>query len=110
MAALDWAQVVLGVVLAVGGFVVIRASRTRDGEMGPRAMPFGTWSPSVPTRYVLGMALLLFAYHLVAYGLPASWVPLRVPEDRFWMLAVALTFGGAISIVVDILEDRDEPE
>ncbi len=109
MAPSDWAQVALGAVLAVVGFVVVRSSRTRDGALRPRALPFGTWSPSVPTRYVLGMSLLLFAYHAVAYGLPSNWVPLKVPADRFWMLAAALTLAGAASIVIDMLEDTEPP-
>ncbi len=110
MAALDWAQVVLGGVLAIAGLVVVRSSRTRDGALVPKPLPFGTWSPSVPTRYVLGISLLLLAYHLAAYGFPVNWVPLRVPVDRFWMLAVALAGACAVSIVVDILEGTEPPE
>ena len=108
MTPLDWAQAVLGVTLAAGGLALLRSSRTRDGAESPGPLPFGTWSPSVPTRYVLGLSLLLGAYHLVAYVLPASWTPLRVPGDRFWMLAIALTVACAVSIVVDIVEARQE--
>ena len=101
---LGWVQVVLGVVVAAAGFVVVRSSRTRDGAVVPGRLAFGTWSPSVPTRYVIGLSLLLVSYHLVAYGLPAAWVPLRVPEGRFWMLAAGLTVACALSIGMDFLE------
>lgn len=108
MTVLDWAQVVAGVVLAIGGFFVVRTSRTTGDALRPKALPFGSWSPSVPTRYVLGISLLLLGYHFVAYALPTNWVPLAVPGDRFWMLGAGLTAACGISIGLDFLDGSGE--
>ncbi|GJM19044.1 MAG: hypothetical protein DHS20C14_12570 [Phycisphaeraceae bacterium] len=108
MALWDWIQLAAGLALGVGGFYVLRSSRTRGDAVQPRPLPFGAWSPSVPTRYAIGISLLLGAYHLVAYALPDTWVPLKVPLDRFWILASALTLAVGVSILIDFL-DGDAP-
>lgn len=62
---------------------------------------------SEPTRLVVGIGLLLVGYHALAYALPASWLPLRVPIDRLWMLGAGVVCAAAISAAMDRLTEQD---
>jgi hypothetical protein len=58
---------------------------------------------SIATRHVLGVSLLLLGYHALAYALPATYLPLRVPIDRLWMLGVGVVAANMISLAMDRL-------
>jgi hypothetical protein len=48
------------------------------------------------TRLTLGLCGLFVGYHLVSYVSPSTWLGLRVPPERWWLLAggVALAILG----------------
>lgn len=105
MPPIDWALAAPGAVLLVVGLVSLRWGRMH-GHDPDRVARSSLFSPSIPTRYVIGLAALFAGYHLAAWGLPPAWLPLRVPIDRAWI--VALVAGGTVacSIAIDLVEGR----
>lgn len=57
-----------------------------------------------PTRMTLGLVLVVVGYHMAAWVLPASWAPLRVPPERWWIVAG----GGVVALFGAALADRLE--
>ncbi|MDX2131885.1 MAG: hypothetical protein SFY69_07530 [Planctomycetota bacterium] len=55
------------------------------------------------SRLSIGLAAMGIAYHALSYAMPASWLPLRVPPERWYIvpLAAVLFVGG--SMLVDRL-------
>jgi len=73
----DWLQVALGAVVAcVGLFVLVAARRDRPSPAVLRWLD----RLSRVTRVVLGMALVIVAYHIVVYalGLPQFRAPMPI--------------------------------
>ncbi|MGQ0629294.1 MAG: hypothetical protein ACT4PL_14480 [Phycisphaerales bacterium] len=92
-----------GAVVAAGMGVVVLARARRDA--GHRATKQGeTLRPSAPTVYSTGVALLILAYHLIAWALPAGKVLLQVPASLWWALLLGL--GGLVALArwMDALE------
>lgn len=100
MGPVAWTLVVAGAALVVAGLAALRWGRLHAGEDPPE----GAWRPSVPTRYVLGVSGLFGGYHLIAWGLPAGWLALRVPADRAWIVVLACLGMIAASVALDVWE------
>lgn len=81
----------LGLILLGAGFWVLRAEGSRRR--------FGS-AVTDPTRYTVGLCLLIGGYHLLGYALPDAWLPLKVPRERWYLvpagivLALGLSFAG----------------
>ena len=87
---------------AVGAAVVIAGAwLLREPSAGARRA-----SLSVPTRMALGLTLLVLGYHVAAWSLPDSWTPMKVPLERWWMLAA----GAGAMIGSSVAMDRREEE
>lgn len=61
---------------------------------------------SVPTRMATALALLVIGYHIAAWSLPDSWTPMKVPLERWWLLAI----GGAMMLSSSVVMDRRDEE
>ncbi len=62
---------------------------------------------SVPTRMATALALLVIGYHIAAWSLPDSWTPMKVPLERWWVLAI----GGVMMLSSSaVMDRRDEAE
>lgn len=57
---------------------------------------------SVPTRMATALVLLVAGYHLAAWSLPDSWTPMKIPPERWWLLAI----GGAMMLSSSVVMDR----
>lgn len=58
---------------------------------------------SEPTRHVLGIAMILGGYHLLAYCSPDHWFPLKVPADRWYLVAGGIILALGLSFATDAL-------
>ncbi|CAG0981843.1 hypothetical protein PHYC_01808 [Phycisphaerales bacterium] len=56
------------------------------------------------TRVVVGMSLIVGAYHVASWVAPAHWLPLRVVPSRWFLLVGALV----LAVVGSLLADRSE--
>lgn len=80
-----------------------------DGAEADGAAPGG---PSIrdrfsePTRLVIGLALLLAGYHIAAWAAPDAWFGVKVPRERWWMLAAGLAIAIAGSLGIDRMERK----
>ena len=80
------ALVAAGLSVHLGGRRLARAGRT--ARLSP------------PTRMTLGLVLVVLGYHAAAWALPPTWLPLRVPPDRWWLVvggAAAALLGTALA-------------
>lgn len=59
-----------------------------------------------PTRLTVGLAGMIGGYHLVAWSLPAGWLALRVPAERWWVVAGGAALAIIASLIVDAYERR----
>ncbi len=81
----------LGLILCGAGLWVLKADGSR------RRFSSRT---SDPTRYTVGLCLLIGGYHLLGYAVPDAWLPLKVPRERWYLvptgivLALGLSFAG----------------
>ena len=57
-----------------------------------------------PTALALALALMLLGYHALAWSLPRSWLPLRVPEAHWPLLVGGAVIAVAISAWIDRVE------
>lgn len=112
---LSWTDRLLisaGAVVAVTGLVMVararRAGRAlREGSTdAPReALDDAAGSgrePSLATRFVLGLVVLVTGYHMVVWGLPPGLTPLGV--DGAWWWTVPL--GGGLLVALSRQIDR----
>jgi len=106
MTAADWALLAVGAGLVVVGLASLRWGRMH--ARGPEeATPRPTLlSPSVPTRFVVGLAAMFAGYHLMAWALPPAWMALRVPMGRAWIVALVSAGSIGCSIAIDLVEGR----
>lgn len=61
---------------------------------------------SVPTRMATALALLVIGYHIAAWSLPDAWTPMKVPLERWWVLAI----GGVMMLSSSVVMDRRDEE
>lgn len=53
---------------------------------------------------VMGLALVLIAYHLAAWVSPAHWFPLQMPRERWWAVFLLAGLGIGGSLLAERLE------
>jgi hypothetical protein len=102
----DWMMLVSGIALLSAAAAAIWGSRVQ--RAAGRTAPV-SWLPplSEATRLSIGVVLGLWGYHLIAWSLPATWVPLRAPGHFWpWMLGAAVLWLGG-SLVMDAGEAGD---
>lgn len=87
----------LGAIVLIAGLWLLREPKEGTKRAGL----------SVPTRMALALALLVLGYHVAAWSLPDSWTPMKVPLDRWWVLAIGGVMMVSSSVVMD---QRDEAE
>lgn len=106
---------VLGAV-AGGGLVgagvwVLARARPAPPELDPETPEApvalaGLGSISRPTALTLGLALAGVGYHLLAWCLPAGWLALRVPVERWWVVPGFAVVAVAASLGADAASRR----
>lgn len=99
MPSLQWAQVGLGVVLAVAGLAMVIAGRGRISRKSGAAR--GAWS-----RLGVGFALLGLGYHVAAWALPPAWTPMKVGVDRWWLVGALAAVVGVGSVLMEARDSR----
>lgn len=94
----------LGVVAVGAGLWLVRSRRhdPRHEAPGHRA------GLAQPTTMVLGFSCLVAGYHLLAYGLPAGWLTIRVGVDRLWILGLGIGIAAGASVVLDRIERQQD--
>jgi len=105
-----------GLCCLVFGLWMVWGGRATPGE-SPDASPGGpaAWRDRLTeaTRLTLGLCGLFVGYHLASYVSPPTWLGLRVPPERWWLLAggVALAILGTLGTdwVVDRVQRPDSP-
>ncbi len=113
---------VVGLVFAFGviglGFRLILLARNRSRSLnttviaessnpGIQKQPghFGWFAGlSAGTQMVMGLALVLIAYHIAAWVSPAAWFPLQIPSDRWWAVFLLAGLGIGGSLMAERLE------
>ena len=93
-----------GVIALIAGLWLVRARHADPNDQARGHRP----RMARPTTMVLGIASLIVGYHLLAYGLPAGWLTGRVPVDRLWMLGVGIAVAVGASLVLDLVEHRQD--
>ena len=89
--------VVVGAAVLVAGLWLLREPKEGTKRAGL----------SVPTRMALALALLVLGYHIAAWSLPDHWTPIKLPIERWWILAI----GGVMMLSSSVVMDRrDEAE
>ncbi|MBX3402868.1 MAG: hypothetical protein KF699_05575 [Phycisphaeraceae bacterium] len=98
MWTLDQAGLCLGaaVSLGIGAYFVWFLPRKCGGDRDGTCRYRGG-SLSLPTRMVIGVSMLVLGYHLAVWALPAGMTNVRVPRERWWVVAlgVAAAIGGS---------------
>jgi hypothetical protein len=113
---------ILGLVFAFGviglGFrlILLARSRSRSQRLSPPANPESPAAEpksqnlgwfvglSAGTQMVMGLALVLIAYHLAAWVSPAHWFPLQMPRERWWAVFLLAGLGIGGSLLAERLE------
>lgn len=57
-----------------------------------------------PTQIVIGLGLVLVAYHVAAWVSPPEWFALQIPREQWWVLCVLVGLGVGGSLVAERLE------
>ncbi len=99
MTPIQAAQAVIGVVLATTGLALVVAGRRRLSRKSGAVR--GAW-----WRVGVGFALTGLGYHLVAWVLPASWTPLKVGVDRWWIVAAIVLVVALGSVLRESHDSR----
>lgn len=79
----------------------------------PSAEPESHVSPatfrlSEPTRLVVALCLVVVGYHIAAYASPAAWFPLKIPVERWWIMALGVLVAISGAILSDRMERLDD--
>lgn len=114
MSPWSWALTAAGAAVLLAGLVVTARARRpveveearREGEPVPPPRffverLFDRLALTTPTIAVIGLGMLALGYHLLAWGLPAGYLALRVPAENWWMLAGGIAALVALSLLVD---------
>lgn len=96
-----WGKRIFGDDAGEGGLA--GADRGAEAVAGPRPIRDRFTDP---TRLVIGVSLLIAGYHIAAWGTPDDWFGVKVPNDRWWMLACGLPLAVGASLAVDRLERK----
>jgi hypothetical protein len=105
----------VGVMVLGIGLWFLWGPRLERGEASPARSDANRWQRckawrdkrTEPTRLVLGLCGMLGGYHIAAYALPESWMPLRVPIERWWILALGIGLAIVASLRMDAWERED---
>lgn len=104
------AGIVAGGICAIAGLIIMkRPDAGRTGAWAARLaalVPFGLLrssqeGASEPTRLTVGVGLMLLGYHVAAWASPDPWFPVKIPPDRWWMLATGLLLAAGVSVAAD---------
>ncbi len=87
----------MGAIVLIAGLWLLREPKQGTGRA----------RLSVPTRMALALALMVLGYHVAAWSLPDSWTPIKLPIERWWVLAIVGVLMLSSSVVMD---RRDEAE
>lgn len=82
----------LGAIVLIAGLWLLREPKEGTKRAGL----------SVPTRMALALALLVLGYHIAAWSLPDHWTPIKLPIERWWILAI----GGVMMLSSSVVMDR----
>lgn len=114
----DWVIIALGLVALVIGLMVLAQSRRpiRLMESPEQSQPVAPihWADrliirhalTTPTILAAGVSCLIFGYHLIAWGLPAHWSPMKI--DGAWWWTVPLV-GGVLVAASRAIDRMDAP-
>lgn len=58
------------------------------------------------TLFIAGLSFMAMGYHLIAWSLPSGWLRLRIPTDRWWLLAAAPGIALPLSMLMDAADRR----
>lgn len=99
-----------GLVVVLVGVWMLWWPKREAADGGSRWARVMAWraTRTEATRLVLGLCAVLVGYHMAAYALPSAWLPLRVPIERWWLLAGGVVVAIAASLRMDAWEARDE--
>ncbi|MBU6413955.1 MAG: hypothetical protein KGS45_10820 [Planctomycetes bacterium] len=113
---------IAGLVFAFGviglGFRLILLARSRSRSQPPassdapdpasnetQARKLGWFAGlSAGTQMVMGLSLVLIAYHIAAWVSPLHWFPLQLPSDRWWVVFLLSGIGIGGSLLAERLE------
>lgn len=114
----SWVMATLGAGLLLAGLLTVARSRrpveveehTRDGSAPPPARSrmdrlIDQHRLTTPTIIVIGMSLAISGYHLVAWALPPTWLPIRIDASVWWALPLGSMVLVVASRAIDRLED-----
>ncbi len=114
----DWVIIALGFVALVIGLIVLAQSRRpiRLMESPEDAQPLARmhWADrliirhalTTPTILAAGVTCLIFGYHLIAWGLPVHWSPMKVAGAWWWTVPLA---GGILIAASRAIDRLDSP-
>ncbi|GEM_PF-2423449 len=90
-------------------------SSPRDGARGHhisngwRRLVVWRATLTAASRLVVGICLILGAYHIAAYASPDAWFGLKVPRERWYILAAGVVLALLGTATADRLESRPTP-
>lgn len=96
------AGISIGLMLVLAGAWFIWGPRVGLGRF-PAGLARARDALSVPTRMTFGLSLMLLGYHAAAWMCPETWLELRVPLSRWWLLMGGVALAVAGSLVSDRL-------
>jgi len=97
--------------------IIFRADHSAPSDY-PDTKPQAPWprlvlwrrNSAAATRLVLGFTLILIAYHAAAYVSPDSWFGLKVPKDRWYILAAGIALALLGTAAAEKMEAAKESE
>jgi hypothetical protein len=90
----------LALLLVVSGLFLLAGARS--GER--RLLGLG-----VTARTALGLGAAVAGYHLAAWTSPASWFPLHVPLDQWWVVLAGILLAAGSALTSERLERAERP-
>lgn len=99
-------SIVIGAALLCAGLWMLRASAMPRREQADRAA-VPARAMSFATRAAVGLSLMLAGYHAAAWGTPEGWLALRVPPERWYLLAGGILAALAVNFALDQRERDD---
>jgi hypothetical protein len=91
--------------------ILLGRGRSRAGmgipedDQVPPSGGFGWFAGlSATTQVVIGLGLVLIAYHIAAWVSPPQWFALQFPRERWWVVFVLVGIGVGGSLWAERLE------